>query len=72
MGQYAQPGYYPPSYYHQGQVAPFPPSVETTNAAPVTVAQVSVGKDATKTTTKTSSAKKSKDTLAKEAEATAT
>ena len=51
MGQYAQPGYYPPPYYHQGQVPPFPPSVETTNAAPATVAQVSVGKDANETST---------------------
>ena len=66
MGQYIQPGYYPPPNYHQGQVPFPPPSVETTNVAPATVAQVSVGEDATKTSTntKTSSAK------AKEAETT--
>ena len=66
MGQYVQPGYYPPPNYHQGQVPFPPPSAKTTNAAPATVAQVSVGKDATKTptNTKTSSAK------AKEAETT--
>lgn len=67
MGQYIQPGYYPPPNYHQGQVPFPPPSAKTTNSAPATVAaQVSVGEDATKTSTntKTSSAK------AKEAETT--
>jgi len=75
MGQYIQPGYCPPPNYHQGQVPFPPPSVKTTNVAPAK--QLSVGKDATKisTNTKTSSpkspttTKKSKDTLAKESEA---
>lgn len=70
MGQYIQPGYYPPPYYHQGQ-APLPSSAKTTNTATATVAQVSVGKDANETST-ISTTKTSKDTLAKETEATAT
>ena len=69
MGQYVQPGYYPPPNYHQGQVVPFPPSVKTTNAVPAK--QLSVGKDANETST-ISTTKTSKDSLAKETEATET